>query len=115
MGQLEDMQGKLDTLVTTNANLMSANEALVANVEAGNVKTDSLIVVANTTKEALVALRDQVANGVAVTVADFDSMIAKADAALLSAGVALAAAAAGNAAVDAQDVQTDTAAVEVAP
>lgn len=115
MGQLEDLQTKMDTLVTANANLVTANTELAANVEAGNAKTDNLIVIASTTKEALVALRDQVASGVAATVADFNLLIGKADTALASAGVALTAATAAGAAVDAQDGETDAAAADVAP
>lgn len=87
MGKLDELNAKAD--------------AVVANTEESNAKTDALILVASTTKDALVALQGQIAGGEVITADQLDGVIAKLDAVLVS--------------QDAQDQETDTAATSVAP
>ena len=81
--------------------LKASTDALVAQVEEGNAKTDQLILIASTTKDALVALQGQIGSGVMVTAADLQGIIDKQAAAVAS--------------INAQDAETDAAAVAVAP
>lgn len=88
------IMSKLDELTTST-------DALLAKVEESNAKTDQLIVVANTTKDALAALQGQLAGGTAVTDADLQAIIDKQATAIASLTV--------------QEGETDAAATAVAP
>lgn len=88
------IMGKLEAL-------QASTDALVAQVEEGNAKTDGLILVAQTTKDALVALQGSIAGGAIVSEADLQAIIDKQTAAVTS--------------LNAQDAETDAAAVAVAP
>lgn len=93
---LQSIQG---TIMTTLEQLQANTDALLAKVEEANGKTDKLIVIANLTKDALVALQGQASGG--VTSADLQAIIDKQTAAMAS--------------LTAQDAETDAAAVAVAP
>lgn len=102
MGALEDLQTKVAALVAANADLKTQ-------VDEGNDKTDQLIVVATTTKDALEAVRGQLAGMQAGASAEqITALFPALDAALASAN-------AGIAAANAQDAETDAATTAVAP
>lgn len=90
------LQGHIMTIL---AELQAKTDELVAKVDEANGKTDKLIVIANLTKDALVALQGQA--GVGVTAADIQAIIDKQSLAIAS--------------LSAQEVETDAAAVAVAP
>jgi hypothetical protein len=102
MGALEDLQAKTEELVQTN-------EQLLAEVREANGKTDQLILVANTTKDALAAARDEIAalQG-AATAEQLAAITSRMDAAVASATQAIAD-------LNAQDAETDAATTAVAP
>jgi len=88
------------TIMTLLEDLQASTAALTAKVEEANGKTDTLILIANTTKDALVALQNQ-PPGVPITAADIQAVIDAQTAAVAS--------------LNAQEVETDAAAVSVAP
>ena len=71
-GLLPFLNHMKDTIMQELTDLKTASAALVAKVTETNAKVDALIVVANTTKDALVALQ---AAGTAVTAADLQAVI----------------------------------------
>ena len=81
--------------------LKTSTDALLAKVEESNTTTDALILVANTTKDALVELQATLASGTPVTDADLQALIDKHATAMAS--------------ITAQEAQTDAAASAVAP
>ena len=89
------------TIMTKLDELKTSTDALVAKVEEGNAKTDALILVANTTKDALAALQASLATGTPVTTADLQALIDKQAGAVAS--------------ITAQEAETDAAATAVAP
>lgn len=106
MGALEDLQAK-------TAELVAKNDELLAQLAEGNTKTDllieqngQLIVVATTTKDALVAARDEIARlqaaQGAATAEQLVAITAQLDSAILAAQGGIDAA-------NAQDVETDAA------
>lgn len=101
MTALEDLQAKA-------AATAAAITDLAAAVEAGNANTDTLIAVANSTKDALVALQGQAAGGVVISAADIASVISTLD-------NGITAAAAAKDAVAAQSAETLAAASADAP
>jgi len=82
--------------------------ALVAEVETANGKTDALITVANATKDALVALQGQLANGTLVSQADLQNIIDGMNAGATAAQTA-------QASLVTQEGETDAAAAADAP
>ena len=97
--------------LTAKANeLLAKNQQLINEVNDANVRTDNLIVVATTTKDTLVAVRAELAalQAAGATPQQLDGVVA-----LLDQGIGVADA--GIAAANAQDVETDAAAVNVAP
>jgi hypothetical protein len=90
-------KGKAMTLLE---DLQASTAALTAKVEEANAKTDALILIANTTKDALVALQGQPA-GLPITSADIQAVIDAQTAAVAS--------------LNAQEAETDAASVAVAP
>lgn len=108
MGAIEDLQ-------TKTTELLAKNGELLAQLAEGNTKTDTLIeqngqliVVATTTKDALVAARDEIARLQAAQGAATAEQLVAITAQLDS---AIAAAQGGIDAANVQDVETDTAAV----
>lgn len=106
MGALEDLQAK-------TAELVAKNDELLAQLAEGNTKTDllieqngQLIVVATTTKDALVAARDEIARlqaaQGAATAEELAAITAQLDGAIVAAQSGIDAA-------NAQDVETDAA------
>ena len=81
--------------------LKASNDTFVAHVATLESKVDSLIVVAQQTKDALVALQGTVSSGGVATEAELQAIIDAQTAAL--------------AAVDAESTKVDTAATAVAP
>jgi low affinity Fe/Cu permease len=94
MDQLQILQSKVDELVASNTEL-------AAKVEEGNGKTDELILVASTTKDALVALQGQSAP-------DFQPLIDKLQGVIDKQTLT-------KASIAAQEAETGAAAVGVAP
>lgn len=94
MDKLQELQAKADQLI-------ASNDELHAKVEESNGKTDELILVASTTKDALVALQGQ-------SSPDFQPLIDKLQ------GV-LDKQAATKASIVAQEAETGAAAASVAP
>lgn len=86
-------------IMTMLEQLQVNTDALLAKVDEANGKTDKLIVIANLTKDALVALQGQAGSG--VSAADIQAVIDKQTSAI--------------AALTAQEAETDAAAVAVAP
>jgi peptidoglycan hydrolase CwlO-like protein len=119
MGALEDLQTKTEQLIATNGQLL-------AQLEEGNTKTDllieqngQLIVVATTTKDALVAARDEIARlqaaQGAATAEQLVAITAQLDSAILAAQGGIDAANAQDAQTDAATAATGAAAGAVAP
>lgn len=102
--QLERLLMDLDTLKAQIADLDAKVTDLSAQVEEANGKTDELIVVANTTKDALVALQ----NAGGATPAQLQEI---AD----SLGTVVAKVQAATDSLNAQDLETDAAKTAVAP
>lgn len=102
--QLEGLIMTLEELKAKVADLDASVTNLSAQVEEANGKTDELIIIANTTKDALVALQ----NAGGATPAQLQEI---ADS--LGAVVAKVEAATGS--LDAQDLETDAAKTAVAP
>ncbi len=88
-------------IMTKLEELQASTDALTAKVEEANNKTDALIAVANSTKDALVALQGQVAAGNGVTDAQLQAVIDKQTAAVAS--------------ITAQETETDAAAAADTP
>ena len=86
--------------MTILEDLQASTAALTTKVEEANAKTDALILVANTTKDALVALQNQ-PPGVPITAADIQAIIDAQTVAVTSLTV--------------QEAETDAAAAAVAP
>lgn len=101
MATLEQLQAKIAAANTSVTELTAA-------VEVSNGKTDELITVAGAVKDALVALRDQVAGGQVVSAADLDALVAQVD------GV-VTAAEASKVSITAQIGETDAAAAASLP
>lgn len=101
MATLEQLQAKIAAANTSVTELTAA-------VEVSNSKTDELITVAGAVKDALVALRDQVAGGQVVSATDLDALVAQVD------GV-VAAAEASKVSIAAQTAETDAAATANLP
>lgn len=97
-GLLALLQPLKENIMTALEDLQASAEALLKKVEESNAKTDALILIANTTKDALVALQGQ-ATG--ITAADIQAIVDKQKAAVAS--------------LTAQEAETDAAAVAVAP
>lgn len=95
----------LEDLQASTAAQKAAIESLTAKVEESNSKTDTLILIANTTKDALVALQGQSSP---ITAADIQAVIDAQTASVAAIGVSIAS-------IDAQEAETDAAAVAVAP
>jgi septal ring factor EnvC (AmiA/AmiB activator) len=87
-------------IMNTLESLQAKTDELVAKIEESNAKTDALILTANTTKDALVALKGQIPTS-PVTEADLQAIITKQQAAIDS--------------LTAQEAQTDAANTAVAP
>lgn len=98
---------ELDTLKAKMEALAASNSDLATQVEVANGKTDELILVASTTKDALVALQAAAANGT-VSAAEITPLIATID-------TVLAAQVATKASLATQGAETDAAGVAVAP
>lgn len=76
LSQLENrIMGKIDEL-------NQKADALITNTEESNAKTDALILAQAQTRDELVALRGQIANGEIVTVEQLQAVIDKIDAAI---------------------------------
>lgn len=101
MATLEQLQAKIAAANTSVTELTAA-------VEVSNGKTDELITVAGAVKDALVALRDQVANGQLVSAADLDALVAQV-------GGVVTAAEASKVSITAQIGETDAAAAANLP
>lgn len=99
MATLQELTAKVDELV-------AKNEQLTVEVEQSTAKTDELIVVAQTCKDALVAALAQIGQG--GTPEQLAVLTAKVQGAIDNASAAIDA-------LDAQDAQTDAAKGEVAP
>ena len=97
-GLLALLQPLKDHIMNALTDLQASTDALTAKVEESNAKTDALILIANTTKDALVALQGQ-ATGITAT--DIQAIVAKQTAAMAS--------------LTAQEAETDAAAAAVAP
>lgn len=95
---LSTLEGNIVTDIKQALN--DSTDALVKKIEEANGKTDALIVIASTTKDALVALQAQAATAV-ISAADIQAVIDKQTLAV-------------NALND-QEAQTDAAAAAVAP
>lgn len=119
MGALEDLQAKTTELV-------AKNDELLAQLAEGNTKTDllieqngQLIVVATTTKDALVAARDEIARlqaaQGAATAEELAAITAQLDGAIVAAQSGIDAANAQDAETDAATAATGAAAGAVAP
>ncbi len=119
MGALEDLQAKTTELV-------AKNDELLAQLAEGNTKTDllieqngQLIVVATTTKDALVAARDEIARlqaaQGAATAEQLAQITAQLDGAIVAAQSGIDAANAQDAETDAATAATGAAAGAVAP
>lgn len=87
-------------IMTKLEELQASTDALTAKVEESNAKTDALIAVANSTKDALVALQGQLPTN-PVTDADLQAIIDKQTAAVTS--------------ITAQEAETDAAAAADTP
>ena len=96
-----------DFLAKATATAAAVSE-LTAKVEDSNAKTDTLILVATTTKDALVALQGQQAGGAVITAAQLAEVTAQMD-------NIIAAATASKVSITAQEAETDAAAGAVAP
>ncbi|MBS0367661.1 MAG: hypothetical protein JSS57_00525 [Proteobacteria bacterium] len=106
--KLEKIMSLIDDLKAAQAASDAKITELQAAVETSNGKTDALILVANATKDALVALQGTIANGQVVTSADLQGVIDG-----INAGTAKAQAAVDSLA--AQNTETDAAAAADAP
>jgi len=93
----------LDELQAKATQAAEAVASLTAAVTASNDKTDELITVAGATKDALEALRADVANGIVVDPARLDAILAQMDSVVVAAE-------ASKVAVAEQDAQTGAAA-----
>lgn len=101
MATLEQVQAKIAEATASMTTLRDA-------VEVSNGKTDELITVAGAVKDALVALRDQVASGVVVSAADLDAVVLQLDGVITSAE-------ASKVSLAAQNTETDAAALNSVP
>lgn len=110
MDALKEIQDKVDTLTAANAELKTANETLVADSAEMKGKLENLIVVAMSTKDALVAAVAGQADPAALQV-----MATKLDAGIADAQAALQSAATAKQTLDAGDAEADDAAQQVAP
>ena len=88
-------------IMTKLEELQASTDALAAKVEEANGKTDALILAANQTKDALVALQGTITSGGTVSDADLQAIIDKQAAVVAS--------------LTTQEAETDAATTAVAP